>query len=110
MKLFKTEQTLASGCTNIALIFSPGLGIAMSPSCPLCKSKNITKSKRRGWLESFIYLLGHIHAYRCLACDNRFFRRSHHESRAVNTMSASSVLHRRNGLQGELFLGSSGEK
>ena len=42
--------------------------------CPQCQSKNISKSKRRGLLESVVYRLIHVRPYRCQSCDLRFFR------------------------------------
>jgi predicted Zn-ribbon and HTH transcriptional regulator len=48
----------------------------MPSHCPLCQSKNISKSKRRGLLESLVLKLIHVRPYRCLNCDLRFFRRA----------------------------------
>jgi transposase-like protein len=47
----------------------------MTTRCPLCQSENISKSKRRGLLESLVFTLIHVRPYRCQSCDLRFFRR-----------------------------------
>jgi hypothetical protein len=46
----------------------------MPTRCPLCQSVNISKSKRRGLLESVFFTLVHVRPYRCQSCDLRFFR------------------------------------
>jgi hypothetical protein len=48
----------------------------MQNHCPLCQSKNVSKSQRRGVLESVVFKLIHVRPYRCLSCDFRFFRRA----------------------------------
>jgi hypothetical protein len=48
----------------------------MPTHCPLCQSKNISKSKRRGLLESVVFTLIRVRPYRCQDCDLRFFRRA----------------------------------
>jgi hypothetical protein len=61
----------------------------MPTHCPLCQSKNISKSKRRGLLESVVFTLIRVRPYRCQDCDLRFFRRAaphgHEASRIATT-------------------------
>jgi hypothetical protein len=57
--------------TNIAA----GSGsMGMPTRCPQCQGANISKSKRRGLLESLVFTLIHVRPYRCQSCDFRFFR------------------------------------
>jgi len=43
-------------------------------SCPLCRSKRIHRSKRKGIIEQVILAMIFIKPFRCERCDNRFFR------------------------------------
>jgi predicted Zn-ribbon and HTH transcriptional regulator len=45
-------------------------------SCPLCHSKRIHRSKRKGLIERVILAIIFIRPFRCERCDYRFFRRS----------------------------------
>jgi hypothetical protein len=45
-------------------------------SCPLCRSKRIHRSKRKGIVERVILPMIFIRPFRCEKCDFRFFRRS----------------------------------
>jgi predicted Zn-ribbon and HTH transcriptional regulator len=45
-------------------------------SCPLCHSKRIHRSKRKGLMERVILAIIFIRPFRCERCDYRFFRRS----------------------------------
>jgi hypothetical protein len=45
-------------------------------SCPLCHSKRIHRSKRKGLIERAILAIIFIRPFRCERCDYRFFRRS----------------------------------
>jgi hypothetical protein len=58
-------------------------------SCPLCQSKRIHQSKRKGILEQVFLALILRRPYRCEKCDNRFFHRSlstnHNASRSTTT-------------------------
>jgi hypothetical protein len=61
--------------------------------CPLCQSKNISRSKRRGLLESVVFALIQVRPYRCMSCDLRFFRRAaphEHSATPPSTTSARS--------------------
>jgi hypothetical protein len=66
----------------------------MPTHCPLCQSKSISKSKRKGLLESVVFALIHVRPYRCLSCDLRFFRRAvphgHRSSPIATTNSRSN--------------------
>jgi len=53
-------------------------------SCPLCRSKRIHQSKRKGILEQAILAAIFIRPFRCERCDYRFFR----WSRSANPNSA----------------------
>jgi predicted Zn-ribbon and HTH transcriptional regulator len=59
-------------------------------SCPLCHSKRIHQSKRKGIIEQVILAMILVRPYRCEKCDYRFFRRSlsgnHNTSRAATTL------------------------
>jgi len=46
----------------------------MPVHCPLCQSTIISKSRRRGLLESVVFTLIRVRPYRCQSCDSRFFR------------------------------------
>jgi DNA-directed RNA polymerase subunit RPC12/RpoP len=63
----------------------------MLPHCPHCQSKNITKSKRRGLLESMVLKLVHVRPYRCLACDSRFFRWAAQHGPDTSRVAATSI-------------------
>jgi predicted Zn-ribbon and HTH transcriptional regulator len=58
-------------------------------SCPLCHSKRIHRSKRKGIMEQVILAMIFIKPFRCERCDHRFFRQSintnHNASRQVTT-------------------------
>jgi predicted Zn-ribbon and HTH transcriptional regulator len=43
-------------------------------SCPLCHSKRIHRSKRKGIIEQIILAMIFIKPFRCERCDYRFFR------------------------------------
>jgi predicted Zn-ribbon and HTH transcriptional regulator len=43
-------------------------------SCPLCRSKRIHRSKRKGIMEQVILAMIFIKPFRCERCDFRFFR------------------------------------
>lgn len=43
-------------------------------SCPLCHSKRIHRSKRRGIMERGILAMIFVRPFRCERCDFRFFR------------------------------------
>src|ERR1700690_4333466 len=45
----------------------------MPPSCPICRSKDVRRSKRRGMLESTILNLIPLRPFRCMDCDYRFY-------------------------------------
>ena len=46
----------------------------MPAHCPLCQSMKISKSRRRGLLETVVFTLIRVRPYRCESCDLRFFR------------------------------------
>ena len=58
--------------------------------CPQCQSQSITRSKRRGWVESVVFALIQVRPYRCMSCDWRFFRRAAPHHRNATTTSVSS--------------------
>ncbi|MCB2213050.1 hypothetical protein KQI52_13130 [bacterium] len=41
--------------------------------CPICRSTNIRRSTRKGWLETDALPWIHAYPYRCRDCSNRFF-------------------------------------
>jgi hypothetical protein len=43
-------------------------------NCPLCHSKRIHRSKRKGIIERGIVTLIFVRPFRCERCDFRFFR------------------------------------
>jgi len=43
-------------------------------SCPLCHSKRIYRSRRKGIIERVILAMIFIKPFRCERCDFRFFR------------------------------------
>lgn len=43
-------------------------------NCPLCHSKRIHRSKRKGIVEQGILALVFVRPFRCERCDFRFFR------------------------------------
>jgi predicted Zn-ribbon and HTH transcriptional regulator len=59
-------------------------------SCPLCRSKRIHQSKRKGIIEQVILAMILVRPYRCEKCDYRFFRRSLSEDR--NASRAATTL------------------
>ena len=58
-------------------------------SCPLCHSKRIHRSKRKGIMEQVILAMIFVKPFRCERCDYRFLRQSfntnHHASRQQAT-------------------------
>jgi predicted Zn-ribbon and HTH transcriptional regulator len=58
-------------------------------SCPLCRSKRIHRSKRKGIVERGILAMIFVRPFRCERCDFRFFRWSinmnHNASRQATT-------------------------
>jgi hypothetical protein len=48
----------------------------MMLACPVCGSKRVNRSKRRGLTEKTLLSLIFIKPFRCEACDSRFFRSS----------------------------------
>jgi len=44
--------------------------------CPLCQSKRIHRSKRKGIIERVFLAMMLVRPFRCERCDFRFFRRS----------------------------------
>jgi C4-type Zn-finger protein len=58
-------------------------------SCPLCHSKRVHHSKRRGIIEQVFLAMILVRPYRCEKCDYRFFRGSlsenHNASRAATS-------------------------
>jgi DNA-directed RNA polymerase subunit RPC12/RpoP len=59
-------------------------------SCPMCQSKRIHPSKRKGILEQVILAMIFIKPYRCEKCDNRFFHRSPSSSRHASRSTTTS--------------------
>jgi hypothetical protein len=45
-------------------------------ACPVCGSKRVNRSKRRGIVERMFFRLVSLKPFRCEACDTRFFRSS----------------------------------
>jgi hypothetical protein len=45
-------------------------------TCPLCRGQRIRRSRRRGVFERRVLILVFLRPFRCLSCDNRFFRGS----------------------------------
>jgi predicted Zn-ribbon and HTH transcriptional regulator len=43
-------------------------------NCPLCNSKRIHRSKRKGIIEQGILAMLFVRPFRCERCDFRFFR------------------------------------
>jgi transposase-like protein len=43
-------------------------------SCPQCRSKDIRRSRRKGFLESSILSLILLRPFRCQDCNRRFYR------------------------------------
>ncbi len=41
--------------------------------CPICKSKNVARSTRRGALEFLVLPLFLLRPFRCLSCGNRYY-------------------------------------
>jgi hypothetical protein len=62
----------------------------MPTRCPLCRSVNLSKSKRRGLLESVIFRLIHVRPYRCQSCDLRFFRWAAPHVRSASSYTAAA--------------------
>lgn len=58
-------------------------------SCPLCHSKRIHRSQRKGIIEHVILAMIFVRPFRCERCDFRFFRCSltanHNSSRSATT-------------------------
>jgi hypothetical protein len=70
------RQTKGLPCTRIARkLGSRNRRIAMI-SCPLCHSKRIHRSRRKGILEQGILAVIFLRPFRCERCDYRFFRQS----------------------------------
>jgi hypothetical protein len=63
----------------------------MLPHCPHCHSKNISKSKRRGLLESMVLKLVNVRPYRCLACDSRFYRWAAQHGRDTSRVATANI-------------------
>ena len=49
---------------------------AIMMTCPICGSKRVSRSRRRGFVEKTILSLIFIKPFRCEACDSRFLRSS----------------------------------
>ena len=45
-------------------------------NCPLCHSKRIHRSKRKGIFERKVLAMMSVRPFRCDLCDHRFFHRS----------------------------------
>ena len=45
-------------------------------TCPVCRSTQIHRSKRRGTFERRVLALVFVRPFRCEMCDHRFFRGS----------------------------------
>lgn len=59
-------------------------------SCPLCHSKRIHQSKRKGILEQVILAMILVRPYRCEKCDYRFLRRSINTNHNASRQSTTS--------------------
>jgi hypothetical protein len=42
-------------------------------TCPNCKSQDIIRSHRRGFIEEYLLPSFRVRAYRCIECDTRFY-------------------------------------
>jgi len=78
----------------LQLVFAAGSGSTqMSTHCPLCQSKNVSKSRRRGLLEFLVFRLIRVRPYRCQSCDLRFLSwavpHEHRASRIATTGTRS---------------------
>lgn len=45
-------------------------------TCPVCRSKSVYRSRRRGVIERTILTMAFVKPFRCQACESRFFRHS----------------------------------
>lgn len=63
----------------------------MTPHCPLCKSKHIGRSRRRGFIEAMLFKLANVRPYRCQSCDLRFFRWVAIHRRSTPLIAATSA-------------------
>jgi predicted Zn-ribbon and HTH transcriptional regulator len=59
-------------------------------SCPLCHSKRIHRSKRKGIFEQVILAMVLVRPFRCESCDYRFFRRSLPENSNASRSATTS--------------------
>jgi predicted Zn-ribbon and HTH transcriptional regulator len=41
--------------------------------CPICNSKNVARSRRRGVLDFLVLPLLLLRPFRCQSCDNRYY-------------------------------------
>jgi hypothetical protein len=71
----------------------------MPAHCPLCQSINISKSRRRGLLESVVFTLIRLRPYRCQSCDLRFFRLAVPHGHGASHLATAST---RSELQGAI--------
>ena len=51
---------------------------SVCPTCPKCSSRDVRRSKRKGFLERTVLDLAALRPYRCRKCDHRFFRFGRH--------------------------------
>ncbi len=56
-------------------------------SCPLCHSKRIHRSRRKGIIEKGILPLIFVKPFRCERCDLRFFRWSFATNHSVSRVA-----------------------
>jgi DNA-directed RNA polymerase subunit RPC12/RpoP len=49
-------------------------------SCPHCRSEEVFRSHRRGFIERYLLPPFRMRPYRCIKCDTRFYSLSHSQT------------------------------
>lgn len=58
-------------------------------SCPHCRSQEVFRSHRRGFIEKWLLPSFRMRAYRCIKCDTRFYALSHPQEEGSSTVKAA---------------------
>jgi DNA-directed RNA polymerase subunit RPC12/RpoP len=54
-------------------------------SCPHCRSREVFRSHRRGFIERYVLLPFRMRPYRCIKCDTRFYALLHFQTEDAST-------------------------
>jgi DNA-directed RNA polymerase subunit RPC12/RpoP len=81
---------IQSTCSTFGASLAKHMTLRLKHHCPYCRSVEISKSRRRGAIEKYLFRAIGMRPYRCSICDARFFAFaiSHHVAASPKAKAA----------------------